>query len=45
MFTTIVKRDGRSQAFHESKITDAIFKCFQASEKLTDKPRWSLRFR
>ena len=30
MFTSIIKRDGRSQAFHESKITDAIFKCLQA---------------
>ena len=30
MFTTIIKRDGRPQAFHESKITDAIFKGFQA---------------
>ena len=31
MFTTIIKRDGRTQAFHESKITDAIFKGFQAA--------------
>ena len=30
MFTSIVKRDGRTQPFHESKITDAIFKGFQA---------------
>ena len=31
MFTTIIKRDGRTQAFRESKITDAIFKCLQAT--------------
>ena len=30
MFSSIIKRDGRSQSFHESKITDAIFKCLQA---------------
>ncbi|MDR1689000.1 MAG: anaerobic ribonucleoside-triphosphate reductase [Clostridiales bacterium] len=26
MFTTIIKRDGRTQDFHESKITDAVYK-------------------
>jgi len=31
MFASIIKRDGRTQAFHESKITDAIFKCLEAS--------------
>jgi ribonucleoside-triphosphate reductase len=31
MFSTIIKRDGRTQPFHESKITDAIFKCLEAS--------------
>ena len=31
MFATIIKRDGRTQAFYESKITDAIFKGLQAS--------------
>ncbi|MCL2138503.1 MAG: anaerobic ribonucleoside-triphosphate reductase [Treponema sp.] len=30
MFATIIKRDGRQQAFNESKITDAIFKGQQA---------------
>jgi len=30
MFESIVKRDGRIQPFHESKITDAIFKCLQS---------------
>ena len=30
MFVSIIKRDGRIQSFHESKITDAIFKCLQA---------------
>jgi ribonucleoside-triphosphate reductase len=30
MFSSIIKRDGRTQAFHESKITDAIFKCLSA---------------
>ena len=30
MFVSIIKRDGRTQPFHESKITDAIFKCLQA---------------
>ncbi|WP_461255838.1 anaerobic ribonucleoside-triphosphate reductase [Treponema sp. R80B11-R83G3] len=30
MFSSIIKRDGRTQAFHESKITDAIFKCLEA---------------
>ena len=30
MFSSIIKRDGRTQDFHESKITDAIFKCLQA---------------
>jgi len=30
MFVSIIKRDGRTQSFHESKITDAIFKCLQA---------------
>ena len=33
MFASIIKRDGRTQAFHESKITDAIFKCLQAVEE------------
>jgi len=32
MFSSIIKRDGRKQSFHESKITDAIFKCLQAVE-------------
>jgi ribonucleoside-triphosphate reductase len=32
MFSTIIKRDGRPQAFHESKITDAIFKGLQAAD-------------
>jgi len=31
MFASIIKRDGRTQSFHESKITDAIFKCLEAS--------------
>jgi ribonucleoside-triphosphate reductase len=30
MFSSIIKRDGRKQAFHESKITDAIYKCLEA---------------
>jgi len=30
MFISIIKRDGRTQSFHESKITDAIFKCLKA---------------
>ncbi|MCL2266106.1 MAG: anaerobic ribonucleoside-triphosphate reductase [Treponema sp.] len=30
MFSSIIKRDGRTQSFHESKITDAIVKCLQA---------------
>ncbi|MCL2186426.1 MAG: anaerobic ribonucleoside-triphosphate reductase [Treponema sp.] len=30
MFSSIIKRDGRTQSFHESKITDAIIKCLQA---------------
>jgi len=30
MFVSIIKRDGRTQEFHESKITDAIFKCLLA---------------
>ena len=30
MFSSIIKRDGRTQGFHESKITDAIVKCLQA---------------
>ncbi|MCL2209729.1 MAG: anaerobic ribonucleoside-triphosphate reductase [Treponema sp.] len=30
MFSSIIKRDGRTQVFHESKITDAIVKCLQA---------------
>jgi ribonucleoside-triphosphate reductase (formate) len=30
MFSSIIKRDGRTQPFHESKITDAIFKCLEA---------------
>jgi ribonucleoside-triphosphate reductase len=33
MFSSIIKRDGRTQAFHEGKITDAIFKCLEASGK------------
>jgi len=33
MFASIIKRDGRTQPFHESKITDAIFKCLQAVEE------------
>jgi len=33
MFASIIKRDGRTQEFHESKITDAIFKCLQAVEE------------
>jgi ribonucleoside-triphosphate reductase len=33
MFSAIIKRDGRTQAFHEGKITDAIFKCLQAVEE------------
>ncbi|MCL2234920.1 MAG: anaerobic ribonucleoside-triphosphate reductase [Defluviitaleaceae bacterium] len=31
MLTKIYKRDGRTQDFHESKITDAIFKCLKAT--------------
>jgi len=31
MFSSIIKRDGRTQPFNESKITDAIYKCFEAS--------------
>ena len=31
MFTSIFKRDGRVQEFHENKITDAIFKCLKAA--------------
>ena len=30
MFSSIIKRDGRTQGFNESKITDAIVKCLQA---------------
>jgi ribonucleoside-triphosphate reductase (formate) len=30
MFSSIIKRDGRTQSFHESKITDAIYKCLEA---------------
>jgi len=30
MFSSIIKRDGRTQGFHENKITDAIVKCLQA---------------
>ncbi|MCL2441408.1 MAG: anaerobic ribonucleoside-triphosphate reductase [Treponema sp.] len=30
MFASIIKRDGRTQEFHENKITDALFKCLQA---------------
>jgi len=37
MFSTIIKRDGRTQAFHESKITDAIFKGLQAAGEV-DRP-------
>jgi ribonucleoside-triphosphate reductase len=33
MFASIIKRDGRTQAFHEGKITDAIFKCLEASQE------------
>jgi ribonucleoside-triphosphate reductase len=33
MLSSIIKRDGRTQAFQESKITDAIFKCLEASGK------------
>jgi len=33
MFSSIIKRDGRTQPFHESKITDAIYKCLQAVEE------------
>jgi len=31
MFSSIIKRDGRAQTFHESKITDAVFKCLNAA--------------
>jgi ribonucleoside-triphosphate reductase len=30
MSASIIKRDGRTQEFHENKITEAIFKCLQA---------------
>jgi anaerobic ribonucleoside-triphosphate reductase len=30
MLSSIIKRDGRKQQFHESKITDAIYKCLEA---------------
>jgi ribonucleoside-triphosphate reductase len=30
MFTSIIKRDGRTQEFHENKITEAINKCLEA---------------
>ncbi|MDR0502841.1 MAG: anaerobic ribonucleoside-triphosphate reductase [Treponema sp.] len=30
MFSSIIKRDGRTQSFYESKITDAIAKCLHA---------------
>jgi len=30
VFSSIIKRDGRTQSFHEGKITDAIIKCLQA---------------
>ncbi|MDR0464112.1 MAG: anaerobic ribonucleoside-triphosphate reductase [Treponema sp.] len=30
MFSSIIKRDGRTQVFKDSKITDAILKCLQA---------------
>jgi len=33
MFVSIFKRDGRTQEFHEGKITDAIFKCLQAVDE------------
>jgi len=33
MFVSIFKRDGRTQDFHEGKITDAIFKCLQAVDE------------
>lgn len=33
MFTAIIKRDGRTEAFHENKITDAIFQCLQSVRK------------
>jgi len=32
MFASIIKRDGRTQEFHESKITGAIFKGLQATD-------------
>jgi len=38
MFASIIKRDGRTQAFHESKITDAIFKCLKATGE-ADRPQ------
>jgi ribonucleoside-triphosphate reductase len=31
MLSSIIKRDGRTQSFHDGKITDAIFKCLEAS--------------
>jgi ribonucleoside-triphosphate reductase (formate) len=31
MLKSIIKRDGMKQPFHEAKITDAIFKCLEAS--------------
>ena len=37
MFESIIKRDGRVQPFHESKITEAIFKCLQAVGEI-DRP-------
>jgi ribonucleoside-triphosphate reductase len=30
MFASIIKRDGRTQPFDDSKITDAIYKCLEA---------------
>jgi len=37
MFESITKRDGRIQPFHESKITEAIFKCLKAVGEI-DRP-------
>ena len=33
MLSSIIKRDGRTQSFNDSKITDAIFKCLQAVDE------------
>ena len=32
MFSTIIKRDGRTEPFNQNKITDAIFKALQAAD-------------